>query len=601
MEKIKLRSEIDNADKWDLSSMYKNNEEIINDMEKLNNLLNDFSKYENHIMDNKDSLYNAITLYFDIIYIIEKLSVYSKMKFHEDMDLNESKNLLGQVDLILTNADLKLAFFFPELLKYDYSKLLDYIKNNPKLETYKYTFECIFREKDYTLSLKEEQILARLGEVLGTSDEVFSMVDDVDITFDNVINEKQKEVELNSSNYGILLESKNREVRKDAFNKYYAGYSKLKNTYAATLKGNIKATSFISKTRGYDSPLQMSLYGNNIDIKLYDKLISLVNDYLPQMHKYIALRKEVLKLDEFHMYDLIVPLTDGSYKKYTYNEAKELVLEALKPLGEKYISDLEKLLDSKIVDIYNNKNKRSGAYSWGSYDSLPYVLLNFDGTFGDVSTLAHELGHAMHSFYSTKNNPFHDASYTIFLAEIASTVNEILLNKYCYEKANTKEEKLYFINNLLEMFRATLFRQTMFAEFEKIIYEKEANGESLTEEFFSNIYLDLVKKYHGSDVIYDQGIELEWARISHFYRSFYVYKYATGISVSASIASDLLNNNLETKENYLEFLKSGGKDYPLEILKKVNIDITNDDTIKKALELFKNSLEEYKVIKDDLT
>jgi len=455
-------------------------------------------------------------------------------------------------------------------------------------------FLDLFREKDHILSLEQEEMMARLGEVFSISENTFHVLDDVNLKFDNIVLENGDEVELNNSNYSVYIKSSDRDIRKQAFTNLYKSYASLKNTFASLLKGNVKSNFFVSKTRKYNSPLEMSLYSDNIDKKLYLNLIDKVHSNLDIVHDYMNVRKSILNLDEVHMYDVYAPLVSDVDKYYTYEEAKELVIKALAPLGEDYINNLTKLFDSGCIDVYNNENKRGGAYSWGCYDTLPYVLLNFEGKFTDVSTIAHELGHSMHSFYSCKNQDYHDHGYPIFLAEIASTVNEILLNKYCSSIAKTKEEKAYYLNNLLENFRTTLVRQTMFAEFELLIHDLEENGEVLTEEVLSNTYYDLNKKYFGDSVVSDEQIKYEWARIPHFYTSFYVYKYATGISVACKIVSDILEGKENALDNYIKFLSSGGSDFPLEILKKASVDIVNDDTIDKALVMFRETLEEFK-------
>ena len=410
------------------------------------------------------------------------------------------------------------------------------------------------------------------------------------------MDEPSNKVHLTNSNYSNYLKSEDRRVRKEAFDSLYSSYNSYKNTFASLLRGNVKSNFFVSNTRKYNSPLEMSLYGDNIDKKLYTSLIEKVHNNLDIMKEYIKVRKNILKLDEVHMYDVYAPLVNNVSRSYTFEEARTLVLEALKPLGDQYISDLKGLFDSNCIDVYNNDNKRNGAYSWGCYDTLPYVLLNFEGKFYDVSTIAHELGHSMHSLYSVKNQDYHDYGYPIFLAEIASTVNEILLNKYCSLHAKTKEEKAYYLNNLLENFRTTLVRQTMFAEFELLIHDLEEKGEVLTDELLCNTYLNLNKKYFTDEAISDDLIKFEWARIPHFYTSFYVYKYATGIAVASSIVSDILSGKEGALDNYMKFLSSGGSNYPLEILKKVGIDIVNDDTIDKALSMFRETLEEFKEI-----
>ena len=594
MEKEKLRDEVEAVYKWDLSKIYKTKEELEKDTTLVQDLTKEMLTYKDHLMDNSTVLQEATDKYFNLMRIIDKLVVYSEMKFHEDMQISENEALTGKISKMLDEISEKLAFYTPELLKHDYKDVEKYIEENKNLKKYQFTFEKLFREKEHVLSLKEEEMMARLGEVFSIASDTFHMIDDVNLSFDNIKNEKGQEVELTNSNYTNFLKSKDRNVRKAAFNSLYKSYMQFKNTFASLLKGNIKSNFFVSKTRKYNSPLEMYLFDDYIDKKLYLELIEKVNKNLDINHDYMKVRKKILGLDSLHMYDVYAPLVDNIAKEYSYEEAKEIVINALKPLGEDYIKNLTYLFDNNCIDVYHNKNKRSGAYSWGSYDTMPYVLLNFEGEFNDVSTIAHELGHSMHSLYSNKNRPYHDHGYPIFLAEIASTVNEILLNKYCSENAKTKEEKAYYLNNLLEMFRSTLIRQTMFAEFELKIHDLEEEGESLTEELISNTYYEINKKYFGEDVISDDEIKVEWARIPHFYTSFYVFKYATGISAAAKIAGDILEKKEGALENYIEFLSSGGSDYPLEILKKVGIDMANDDTIDKALNMFKNTLEEFK-------
>ena len=594
MEKEKLRDEVEAVYKWDLSKIYKTKEELEKDTTLVQDLTKEMLTYKDHLMDNSTVLQEATDKYFNLMRIIDKLVVYSEMKFHEDMQISENEALTGKISKMLDEISEKLAFYTPELLKHDYKDVEKYIEENKNLKKYQFTFEKLFREKEHVLSLKEEEMMARLGEVFSIASDTFHMIDDVNLSFDNIKNEKGQEVELTNSNYTNFLKSKDRNVRKAAFNSLYKSYMQFKNTFASLLKGNIKSNFFVSKTRKYNSPLEMYLFDDYIDKKLYLELIEKVNKNLDINHDYMKVRKKILGLDSLHMYDVYAPLVDNIAKEYSYEEAKEIVINALKPLGKDYIKNLTYLFDNNCIDVFHNKNKRSGAYSWGSYDTMPYVLLNFEGEFNDVSTIAHELGHSMHSLYSNKNRPYHDHGYPIFLAEIASTVNEILLNKYCSENAKTKEEKAYYLNNLLEMFRSTLIRQTMFAEFELKIHDLEEEGESLTEELISNTYYEINKKYFGEDVISDDEIKVEWARIPHFYTSFYVFKYATGISAAAKIAGDILEKKEGALENYIEFLSSGGSDYPLEILKKVGIDMTNDDTIDKALDMFKNTLEEFK-------
>ncbi len=590
----KNRSEIDNKYKWDLSKIYQDPDLLEKDKQEILKLKDQLVAMRGSLTASATNLLKAIDLYYAIMRILDKMVVYTNMKFHEDMDNNASKVLVGKVDKLASEISADLSFFTPEVLKCDYQEITKFLSENQELKKYQHMLEDLYREKKYVLDEKEEKLLSTLQEAFQVPSNVFDLLNDVDMTFEDIKDEEGNIISVTESNYSSLVKSSSRRVRHDAYYSLYNGYKKLKNTFSATLAGNVKVDSLIAKIRGYDSVLQMSLYGDNIDLSLYDHLLKAVNSS-KVMDKYLALRKEVLGLDELHMYDMYAPLVKEYNKKYTYEEAKEMVLEALKPLGEDYITHLKELFDEGAIDVFPNKNKRSGAYSWGSYDTMPYVLLNFVGTFSDVSTIAHECGHAMHSYYSDHNQEYHNASYTIFLAEIASTVNEILLNHYALNKATKKEEKLFFLNNLLELYRTTFIRQAMFAEFEKEIYAKEQNGEILTEEVFTSCYKDLNDKYYKG-VVDDDLIRYEAFRIPHFYISFYVYKYATGIAVSSKIATSILNNESNALENYLTFLKSGSSDYSLNILKKVGIDLVNDTTLDDILKEFDKLIEEFKEI-----
>ncbi len=587
----KERCEVDKCYKWDLEKIYKTVEDIDKDKQKVEDSVTSLLNYKGHLCDSSDNLYNALKLYFEIERTLDKLIVYSNMKLHEDMSLSSSRTIASKYDKFLDEVSSQISFFSVELLKNDESLIKKYIKEDERLKEYEFSIEQVFRDKPYILNEEQEKMMANLGEVLNTPTEIYETLDTTSLSFDDfyINNEKYS---LNQSNYTLYLRDDNREIRKKAFLNYYKEYKKMKDTLSSVLYGNIKANFFISKQRGYKSPLEMYLYAENIPTSLYEKLIKEVSNRIDVSYKYIALRKKVLNLDEMHMYDIYVPLVKYD-KKYTYEEALDIVKEALKPLGDTYIKDLNNIISSSCIDVYHNKNKQTGAYSWGCYDTLPYVLLNFEGTFNDVSTLAHELGHSMHSYYSKINNPYQDASYTIFLAEVASTVNEILLNKYMYKNAKTKNEKLYFLNNLLEMLRTTLIRQTMFAEFEKTLYDMENNGTILTCDVMCKLYYTLNKKYYGNDIVHDTDISLEWARISHFYKGFYVYKYATGISIACKIAKDILDEKEGALDNYLKLLQSGGSNYSTFLLKIVGIDIVNDDTIKNAIDLFDDVIDEF--------
>ena len=371
-------------------------------------------------------------------------------------------------------------------------------------------------------------------------------------------------------------------------------FKSFKNTIAASLKGNIKENFFESDVHKFNSPLEESLYSDNIDTSVYNSLIDAIHDGLSKMYEYMALRKKVLNLEEMHMYDIYVDIVDSLDLKIPFEEGKEIVFNALKPLGEQYTKDLEKAFDEHWIDIYPSKGKKSGAYSWGCYDSYPYLLLNYNDTVDSVSTMAHELGHSMHSYYSNNNQTYINHNYPIFLAEIASTVNEVLLNDYLYKNSKSKEEKILYLTEFLDKVRTTIYRQTMFAEFEKVMHDKYASGEALTADNFSNTYYELNKLYYGDNVVSDDDIRYEWARIPHFYSSFYVYKYATGLSSAIALASEILNGNEKARDAYLTLLKSGGSDYPLELLKRAGVDMTTPMPVNKAIEMFNEKLEQLK-------
>ena len=413
------------------------------------------------------------------------------------------------------------------------------------------------------------------------------------MTYGNIIDENGESVELTDSNYNKYIKSNDRRVRKEAFDELYRVYSNFKNTICSTIKGNIEANTSIAKIRGYESAIEASLFSDNIDVSVYNNLIDTVSNNLSSLFKYYDLKKKILGLDEMHLYDTYVSIINEKPREYTFDEAKELVKKALSVLGDKYINDLNNAFTKKWIDIYNNKGKRGGAYSGGSYDTYPYVLLNFEGTLNDVSTLAHELGHSMHSYYSRLNNSYQDSNYKIFVAEVASTVNELLLSKYLLKNTSDKREKLIILNNLLDLFKATIFRQTMFAEFEKNIYEKHEKGEILTAELLCNDYYELNKKYFGNSVYVDDEIKYEWERIPHFYYYFYVYKYATGLSAACYIVNGILSGSKDALDNYLKFLTLGGSMDPLDELKVAGIDMTKPDSILSAIHMFDEILEEF--------
>ena len=590
---MKNRNEIEEKYKWDLSKILEvNNIEKYKDEVKI--LLSEVEKFKGNITSSSDNLYNFYQKYEQLNRLVEKLYMYAHMNYDSDTTDTKAQTLYMEIEKLYQDLSEKLTFVVPEILECDYQVILDYIEKDDRLKQYSFDLEQLFRNKPHTLSLDEENIITLATNAMGTGSEVFDNIDNTDIDLGKIKDENNNEVELTNANYNKYMNSKDRRVRIDAFNAMYNYYKGLIHTIAASLKGNVKENFFMSKVRKFESPIKQSLFYDNIDISVYDSLIEAVHNNLDTMYEYLSLKKKALKLDEMHMYDIYVDIVDNKTHEYPFEQGKKMIFEALKPLGENYLNDLNKAFDERWIDIYPNKGKSSGAYSSGSYDTYPYLLLNYTDTIDSVSTLVHELGHSMHSYYSNKNQNYTNASYPIFLAEIASTTNEILLNDYLYKNAKTKEEKILYLTELLEKIRTTIYRQTMFAEFEKIIHEKEDKGIPLTEEELSNTYLELNKLYYGNNVVSDDLIKYEWARIPHFYTSFYVYKYATGLSCAIKIATDIINNKEHAKENYLDFLSSGGSDYPLNILKKTGIDMTKPDTINDALKVFKEKVEELK-------
>ena len=590
---MKNRNQIEEKYKWDLSKIIDvNNIEKYKDEVKI--LLSEVEKFKGNITSSSDNLYNFYQKYEQLNRLVEKLYMYAHLNYDADTTDTKAQTLYMEIEKLYQDLSEKLTFIVPEILECDYNVILDYIEKDDRLKQYSFDLEQLFRNKPHTLSLDEENIIILTTNAMGTGSEVFDNIDNTDIDLGKIKDENKNEVELTNANYNKYMNSKDRRVRIDAFNAMYNYYKGLIHTIAASLKGNVKENFFMSKVRKFESPIKQSLFYDNIDISVYDSLIEAVHNNLDTMYEYLSLKKKALNLDEMHMYDIYVDIVDNKTHEYSFEQGKKMIFEALKPLGENYLNDLNKAFDERWIDIYPNKGKSSGAYSSGSYDTYPYLLLNYTDTIDSVSTLVHELGHSMHSYYSNKNKNYTNASYPIFLAEIASTTNEILLNDYLYKNATTKEEKILYLTELLEKIRTTIYRQTMFAEFEKIINEKEDKGIPLTEEELSNTYLELNKLYYGNNVVSDDLIKYEWARIPHFYTSFYVYKYATGLSCAIKIATDIINNKENAKENYLNFLSSGGSDYPLNILKKTGIDMTKPDTINDALKVFKEKVEELK-------
>lgn len=589
----KLRGEIDNKYKWDLESLYATNDAWELEYQEVDKKIEELSKYKNHILESASNLLEVTKLNLELDRKVTKLYVYAAMRSDEETFNTYYQTLKGKVENLVTKLLEAISFYEPELLKGDFETIKNYSKELPELKEYEFFFENIYRFTEHILSEKEEEILSNMYKIMGISSKTAGLLRNSDLKFGSIVDENGNTVELSNSNYTKYIESANREVRKQAFYTMYNAYAGVKNTIASTLAGEVEGHVVTAKLRGYKDARTMALYKNNIDINIYDNLVETVNNNLDVLYKYYRLKKDILGLSDFSLYDIYVNLIKDSEKEYSFEEAENLVINALSVLGENYITDLKKAFAEKWIDIYPNKGKKSGAYSWGCYDSKPFILLNYQGRLNDVSTLAHELGHSMHSYYSRENNPYQYADYRIFVAEVASTVNELLLCHYLLNNSDDKSVKLTVLNKLLELFKGTIYRQTMFAEFEKIIYEKATQGEILTHELLSNIYYDLNVKYFGSDVIVNDEIRYEWERIPHFYMNFYVYQYATGLSAACTIVNKILNNEDGAIENYLEFLKSGGRDYPVELLKIAGVDMSKKEVIENAIKMFDKTIDDF--------
>ena len=595
----KKREEIDNNYKWDLSSIYKDLNEFNKDLKDAEEKIKEIEKYKDNFMDDENILYEFLSFIEDLERKLEKLYMYAHLNFDSDTTNTTYQELFGKVKNIFTLYSFISSFVSPNMIKYDYSVIEDYMSKNKNLKKYEKEIKDIFKYKDHTLSLKEEELLSTFGNVLSSGEDIFSYLTDSDIRFGTIKDEDDKEVELTESNFSVYRTSKVRRVRKDSFEGIFSTYSNYKNTISACFASNVEALCRLAKVRGFSSSIEASLFDDDVEVKIYDNLIDVVSKNLKPLYKYYDEKRKILKLDDFHIYDAYANIVPSFDKKYSFEEAKKLTIEATKVLGEEYTKILNKEFDEKWVDIYPNKGKRTGAYSSGSYDTKPFILLNFEGKYNDVSTLAHESGHSVHSYLSRTNQDFYNSQYKIFVAEVASTVNELLLAKYMINNSKDKEEKLFILNNLLDLYKATIYRQVMFAEFEKYAHELFEKGEVLTSEVLEDKYYELNKKYFGDKVEIDDLIRYEWLRVPHFFYNFYVYKYAIGLSCASHIVNNILSGKEGAKENYIKFLSSGGSKTPIELLKIADCDLTKGEVIQSAIDMFEELLDEtLKLIKE---
>ncbi|AWH78976.1 oligoendopeptidase F [Clostridioides difficile] len=579
------RSTIEEKYKWKIDKMYSSKEEIEKDISKVKNLIQEVKEYKGKLSESKENLYKVLNISENASRIVQNLYVYTHMKQHEDTRINDNQGRATKTEMLSTDLGVATSYIVPEILAIEENKLSEYLKDE-KLSFYTKYIKDILRDKPHTLSEREEEILAATSELSTIPENVYDMLAYADMEFPEIEDEEGNKVKLSHSNYSLFIKSKNSRVRKDAFEGEFSTYEKYKNTFASTLYGGIKSEIFYAKTRKYNSAIEASLFSDDVSLDVYNNLISAIDKSIPNLNKYVELKKKFLGLNEIHMYDLYVPLTDKFDMDIPYDKAQDIILEALKPLGEEYLKVIKSAFDEGWIDVYDNEGKKGGAYSWGSYDSHPYILMSYKNDLNSLFTLIHELGHSVHSHYSRTSQPFLYSDYKIFVAEVASTLNELLLINYLLENSKSKDETIYLLNYYLEQFRTTVHRQTMFAEFEKIVHQRVESGEPLTADEFTNIYYKLNEKYYGKSAIVDKQIGIEWARIPHFYSNFYVYKYATGFSAASALSQQILSEGSIAVDRYINFLKSGGSEYPLEQLKSAGVDMTKKESIEEALNVF---------------
>lgn len=579
---------------WNLKDIFKSTEDFENTIKQLQKNLEIVKTYQGELAKSSENLYNCYNAYEKALENYEKIYAYGMLKFHLNMADSGNIKLYKRCEAIGTEFEKTLSFMTPEITEIDTNKLLKFIEENEKLKRYEREIKEIIKEKEHVLSKQGENLLAMYSEVFSAQENVFDILTNTEFNFGEITEENGKKTKMTDSNYSIFLKSQNENIRKQAFNLMYSKYSEFLNTIGELYLARVKEDTITAKLRKYSSSLEKAVNNDDSNLKVYNSLIEAVHSNINVNHEFIKLKRKLLKKEEMHIYDIYVNPFQISDDTITFEQAKEEVLKALNVLGKEYISKLEEAFSNRWVDVYPKENKRGGAYSMGVYGVHPYVLDNFVNNKRDVSTIAHELGHAMHSYYSNTNQNVIDSNYTIMVAEIASTTNEILLAKYQIENEQDKTKKAEIIYELLEMIRATLFRQAMFAEFEKMVHEKIELGEMLSSDDLSNMYYKLNEQYFGKDCVIDEQIKYEWARIPHFYTPFYVYKYATGISAAIIIAKNILEGKEGYKEKYIEMLKQGCTKKSVDLLKMVDVDLENIETYKGAIDFYKDLTMELK-------
>ena len=595
MEEVKAvpkREECDPKYQWHIEDLYASDDLWQKDYELLEKSIPELASYEGRLGESVHTFLEYMNKKQEIMKRFEAVYVYANQKYHEDTGNAVYQKLTAQAQMLSLKLSSVTVFEEPELLAVGKETVDGWFKETEDMELYRRFFYELFRQQEHVLSKEMEAVLADVSDMSEDISNIFSMFNNADVKFPSIKGKDGEEIPVSHGRYSLLMESRDRDVRKEAFSSVYSQYGQYRNTLAATYSANLKSSAFFAKMRRYDSALAMALDGGEIPVSVYTQLIDTVHESLPLMYRYVALRKKALGVDELHMYDLYAPMVDEVSMKIPFEEAKEIVKKGLEPLGEEYIQVLSEGMDGGWIDVYENQGKRSGAYSWGAYGCHPFVLMNYQDNLNNVFTLAHEMGHSMHSYYSDKNQPYLYAGYRIFVAEVASTCNEALLMEYLLRHTEDKKEKAYLINYFLEQFKGTLYRQTMFAEFEKITHEMSGRGEPLTAEILNDIYYKLNEQYFGDDIVIDKEIALEWSRIPHFYTPFYVYQYATGYSAAIAISRKILSGDAAAREGYMKFLSGGSSMNPIDLLKLCGVDMTTPEPVQSALRLFGELLDE---------
>ena len=593
------RNEINEKDTWDLSTIFETDQKWEEELALLTEDTKQAASLEGHLLDSAESLLDITERYLDLSRRLEKLYVYAHMKNDQDTRVAKYQEYYAKAMTLYSQLDQVFSFYEPEFMAITEDQYQNFLAEEPKLQPYKHFFDKLLQNKDHVLSQREEELLAGAGEIFGAASETFAILDNADIVFPFVKDEDGNEVQLSHGVYMRLVESKNREVRRGAYEALYSTYEQYQHTYAKTLQTNVKVQNYRAKVRNYKSAREAALAANFVPESVYDNLVSAVRKHLPLLHRYLALRSKILGISDLKMYDVYTPLSSVEYS-FTYEEALKKAEEALAVLGEDYLSRVKRAFSKRWIDVYENQGKRSGAYSGGSYDTNAFMLLNWQDNLDNLFTLVHETGHSMHSSYTRETQPYVYGDYSIFLAEIASTTNENILTEKLLQEVQDDATRFAILNNFLDGFRGTVFRQTQFAEFEHAIHQADQNGEVLTSEFLNKLYADLNQEYYGLSKEDNPQIQYEWARIPHFYYNYYVYQYSTGFAAASALAEKIVHGSQEDRDRYIEYLKAGKSDYPLNIMRKAGVDMEKEDYLNDAFAVFERRLDEFEALVEKL-